>query len=199
DYVVAAYEVVPLLSDFTPLLDPQQLKYALVDRKDRERVEKLAEEHGKMPVKVLAAAAERVAQSTSQQRAKVAARFLRDFLRYHRDVRRLEVLNTAIEKINLISSEKLRDLSALNGTLYSFLLAEESKSGAHEKPIVRHVVLKADVRDSSRLTRSLLERGMNPASYFSLNFYDPVNKLLQKYGATKVFVEGDAIILAILE
>jgi hypothetical protein len=49
------------------------------------------------------------------------------------------------------------------------------------------------------VTRSLLEREMNPASYFSLNFYDPVNKLLAKYGATKVFVEGDAIILAILE
>jgi hypothetical protein len=32
-----------------------------------------------------------------------------------------------------------------------------------------------------------------------LNFYDPVNKLLGKYGAQKVFLEGDAIILAILE
>jgi len=32
-----------------------------------------------------------------------------------------------------------------------------------------------------------------------LNFYDPVNKLLAKYGAIKVFLEGDAIILAILE
>jgi hypothetical protein len=32
-----------------------------------------------------------------------------------------------------------------------------------------------------------------------LNFYDPVRKLLDKYGATKVFVEGDAIILALLE
>ena len=40
---------------------------------------------------------------------------------------------------------------------------------------------------------------LNPASYFSLNFYDPVNKLLPKYGAQKVFLEGDAIILAILE
>ena len=40
---------------------------------------------------------------------------------------------------------------------------------------------------------------MNPASYFSLNFYDPVNKLLAKYGARKVFVEGDAIIVALLE
>ncbi|MGB7331231.1 MAG: hypothetical protein WBD25_07585, partial [Terriglobales bacterium] len=59
--------------------------------------------------------------------------------------------------------------------------------------------LKADVRDSSRLTRSMMEKDMNPASYFSLNFYDPVNKLLAKYGATKVFLEGDAIIVASLE
>ena len=43
-----------------------------------------------------------------------------------------------------------------------------------------------------------MERELNPASYFSLNFYDPVNKLLAKYGATKVFLEGDAIILALL-
>ncbi|MGB6402271.1 MAG: hypothetical protein WBF26_05445, partial [Candidatus Sulfotelmatobacter sp.] len=61
------------------------------------------------------------------------------------------------------------------------------------------VVLKADVRDSTRLTRTLMEKELNPASYFSLNFYDPVNKLLSKYGAQKVFLEGDAIILAILE
>src|SRR6202008_5085781 len=53
--------------------------------------------------------------------------------------------------------------------------------------------------DASRLTRCLLQRELNPASYFSLNFYDPVNKLLAKYGATKVFLEGDAIILALLQ
>src|SRR5207244_2218077 len=64
---------------------------------------------------------------------------------------------------------------------------------------LRHVVLKADVRDSTRLTRTLTDKGLNPASYFSLNFYDPVNKLLGKYSAQKVFLEGDAIILAILE
>ena len=117
---------------------------------------------------------------------------------YHRDFRRHEVLNRALEKVNLITNQKLRDLSSLNGTLYEFLLAEEAKD-AQENPVVRHAILKADVRDSSRLTRSLLQRDMNPASYFSLNFYDPVNKLLSKYGAHKVFVEGDAIILAILE
>src|SRR6267154_1000901 len=59
--------------------------------------------------------------------------------------------------------------------------------------------MQADERDVTRLTRTMIDKGLNPASYFSLNFYDPVNKLLGKYGAQKVFLEGDAIILAILE
>jgi class 3 adenylate cyclase len=198
DLAVAAYEVVQLLPEFTTLLDPQQLKYALVFRKERDRVEKLIEEHGKLSRRTLDSAAERVAQCSGTPRAKIAARLLRDFMLYHRDLRRHEVLSCALEKVNLIANQKLRDLSSLNGTLYEFLLPEEAK-GAQENPVVRHVILKADVRDSSRLTRSLLQREMNPASYFSLNFYDPVNKLLSKYGAHKVFVEGDAIILAILE
>lgn len=198
DYAVASYEVLPLIKDFAPLLDPQQLKYALVRKKDRERVEKLAAEYSKLPIDRFTSALNRFSQISGTQRAKVAARYLRDFLLYYRDMRRLEVLNAAQEKINLISSEKLSELSKLNGTLYAFFLESEEKSQA-EKPLARHVILKADVRDSSRLTKSLLERDMNPASYFSLNFYDPVNKLLPKYGATKVFVEGDAVILAMLE
>jgi hypothetical protein len=198
DLALAAYEVVPLLPEFPLLLDPQQFKYSLVFRKERDRVEKLIEEQGKFSRDALISAAARVSQAGAAQRSKVAARFLRDFVRYHRDSRRLEVLNRALEKINLISSEKLRDLSKLNGTLYEFLLPEETKA-QRERSVLRHVVLKADIRDSSRLTRSLLAREMNPASYFSLNFYEPVNKLLSKYGATKVFVEGDAIILAMLE
>ena len=65
--------------------------------------------------------------------------------------------------------------------------------------MTHHVVLKADIRESTTLTRTLFERGLNPASYFSLNFYDPINKLLPKYDARKVFIEGDAIILALFE
>src|SRR5580693_7980000 len=139
----------------------------------------------------------RVAGCRGSERARMATRFLRDFLRYHRDLRSLEALNSALDSGNLIGNWKIRELSAMNGTLYEFLLPEEQKPS--EDKVLRHVILKADIRDSSRLTRSLIEQGMNPASYFSLNFYDPVNKLLAKYGATKVFLEGDAIIVALLE
>jgi hypothetical protein len=197
DYVVASYEVAPLLAEYSPRIHPQQLKNALIFRDERNRVEKLIKEHGKLSCDPFYTALERVAGCRSTERAKIAGRFLRDFMRYHRDVRRLEVLNAAMDSINLIGNERLRQLSAMNGSLYEFLLAEEQKPG--EDKVRSHVILKADVRDSSRLTRSLLERELNPASYFSLNFYGPVNKLISKYGATKVFLEGDAIILAILE
>src|SRR6266446_3089892 len=197
EYAIASYEVAPLLSEYSPRINPQQLKHALISRHERERVEKLIEEHGKLSCESLYSAMARVAGCRSAERSKVAGRFLRDFMRYHRDLRRLEALNGALDSVNLVGNQKIRDLSAMNGTLYEFMLPQERK--LDEDKILRHVIVKADVRDSSRLTRSLLERGMNPASYFSLNFYDPVNKLLAKYGAEKVFVEGDAIILAILE
>src|SRR5581483_7104941 len=197
EYVIASYEAVPLLAEYSPRINAQQLKNALVSGEERERVEKLIRDHGKLSCDSLFAAVQRVASCRSTERAKIAGRFLRDFLRYHRDLRRMEIFNGVADSVNLISSDKLRELSAMNGTLYEFLLSEEQKHS--EEKIIGHVVLKADVRDSSRLTRSLMEKGQNPASYFSLNFYDPVNKLLAKYGATKVFLEGDAIILAILE
>jgi class 3 adenylate cyclase len=197
DLVVASYEVVPLLAEYSPRINPQQLKNALISREERARVELLIDEHGKLSPQSLYAAVDRVANCRGADRAKMAARFLRDFLCYHRDLRRLETLNGALDSANLIGNDRMRELSAMNSSLYEFVL--RSEQGSAEGKILSHVVLKADVRDSSRLTRSLLERDLNPASYFSLNFYDPVNKLLAKYGATKVFLEGDAIILALLE
>jgi hypothetical protein len=197
NYVVASYEVVPLLAEYSLQINAQQLKNALVSEEERARVEKLIADHGKFSPRSLNAAVARVGALRGAERGRVAARFLRDFLRYHRDLRRLEALNAALDSVNLIGNAKMRELSSMNGTLYEFLLPDEQKPV--EDKVRSHVVIKADVRDSSRLTKSLLARGLNPASYFSLNFYDPVNKLLPKYGASKVFLEGDAIILAILE
>jgi hypothetical protein len=197
EYVIASYEVVPLLSEYASRINPQQLKNALVNRAECDRVERLIQEGGKLSANSLYSAVGRVASCRGADRAKVAGRFLRDFLRYHRDMRRLEALNSALDSVNLIGNAKLRELSAVNGTLYEFHLPEEQKPA--EERALGHVIIKADIRDSSRLTRSLMDSGLNPASYFSLNFYDPVNKLLPKYGASKVFIEGDAVILALHE
>jgi hypothetical protein len=198
EYVIAAYHTVPLLGEYAPRINPQQLKSALISRPECDRVERMIQEHGKLSPTSLYTAVGKVAECRGAERAKVAARFLRDFSQYHRDLRRLEVLNAALDSVSLVATEKLRELSRMNGTLYEFLLPEEQQQPQEDR-VLRHAVLKADVRDSTRLTRTLMEKGLNPASYFSLNFYDPVNKLLGKYGAQKVFLEGDAIILAILE
>jgi class 3 adenylate cyclase len=197
--VIASYYAVPLLGEYAPRINPQQLKNALISRPECDRVERMIQEHGKLSPTSLYAAVGKVAGCRGAERAKVAARFLQDFSHYHRDLRRLETLNAALDSVNLVATEKLRELSRMNGTLYEFLLNDEQQEKSEEGRVLRHVVLKADVRDSTRLTRTLMEKGLNPASYFSLNFYDPVNKLLSKYGAQKVFLEGDAIILAILE
>lgn len=196
-HVIASYEVVPLLPEYSPLINPQQLKNALVSRSERKRVEQLLDEHGKVSAEKLNSTVRRLESYGRPEKLKISGRFMVDFMRYHRDLRRLEALNAGLDAINVITTEKLRELSAINNTLYEFLLPEEQKRT--EEKISSHVILKADIRDSTYLTRTLSGRGLNPASYFSLNFYDPVNKLLPKYGATKVFIEGDAVILAMFE
>jgi hypothetical protein len=45
----------------------------------------------------------------------------------------------------------------------------------------------------------LRQRGLNPASHFSLNFFDPIRELIDLYGARVVFIEGDAVILSLFE
>jgi class 3 adenylate cyclase len=197
EHVIASYEAVPLLGEYSPPINAQQLKNALISKTERKRVETLLQERGGISLHNLNAAVKRVDNTKDAERAKIAGRFLGDFMRYTRDLRRLEALTTHMDSINVISNEKLRQLSTINNTLYEFLLQEEQKPA--EEKITHHVILKADIRDSTMLTRSLFERGLNPASYFSLNFYEPINKLLPKYGASKVFIEGDAVILALFE
>jgi len=195
--VIASYEAVPLLAQYSPPINPQQIKNALISREERRRVEALLEEHGKLSPAGLHAAVKKVESCKPAERAKIAGRFFADFTRYHRDLRRMEAVVAAMESVNVLGNERFRELSAINNTLYEFLLAEEQKPT--EEKVVHHVVLKADIRESTTLTRTLLEKGLNPASYFSLNFYDPINKLLPKYDAKKVFIEGDALILALFE
>jgi len=194
--IIASYEAVPLLSDYARRINPQQLKNALINRDEAERVEKIIVEARLSPDRLFAAIA-RVDACRGSERERFAARLLRDLCCYHRDMRSLEAVNAGFDSINLVSDNKVRELSAVNRMLYEFLPPEDQKPA--EDKVLHHVVLKADIRDSSRLTRSLMDKGLNAASYFSLNFYDPINKMLAKYGATKVFLEGDAIIVALLE
>ena len=124
DHVIAAYETVSLLAEYSPPINAQQLKNALVSRKERNRVEQLIADHGRLSLASLDAAGKHVATLRGSDRSKLAGRFLGDFMRYHRDLRRLEALNYALDSVNIIGNEKMRELSALNRLLYEFLLRD---------------------------------------------------------------------------
>ena len=102
-----------------------------------------------------------------------------------------------MDSINLVTEKKTIDLSRENRLLYEFLPSDEQ---VHQvKLIINHVVIKADLRNSTYITSQMKKRGLNPASFFSLNFFVPITGILRKYGAEKLFIEGDAIILSIIE
>jgi hypothetical protein len=198
-FIVAAYETARIYRHFCPPINPQQLKGALVDAGERKKVAHLIHEY-RIPgsaIETMEEAARRVREIGARESRMVLARFLHDFFRCRHDLRNHRLAQDLMEQIYIPADAKQRELSEINNTLYQFLLPEEEKPA--EERIASHVILKADIRGSTSITTQLFARGLNPASYFSLNFYEPVRKLLPRYGATKVFLEGDAMILAIVE
>src|SRR5437899_5554007 len=115
DHVVASYEVVPLLAQYSPPINPQQLKNSIISKTERKRVETLLDEHGKISPDGLNSAVKKVEGTKGVDRAKIAGRYLSDFIRYHRDFRRFEAVLSAMDGINVIgvANEKLRELSAI--------------------------------------------------------------------------------------
>ena len=198
-YILASYHLKSLYKDFCPPLNPQQLKRAVVDRQGWQELETLLDQFParNFPVEKLEELARRLRRISRTDAETILVRFARDLMRLRRDFLHLQVLNSLLEKIHLVDDEKTRHVSRLNRTLYEFVLPEEQEAG--EEHVRAHVVVKADVRDSTRITEELLRRGLNPATHFSFNFYEPVHKLVARYSASKIFIEGDALILGIYE
>ncbi len=125
------------------------------------------------------------------------ALFLRDFSRFRRDLKFAHIAYRAMSRIRLLNDDAHINLSQANGTLQEFALPAET--AVAEKPVQRHVVIKADVRGSSAVTSQLVGKNLNPASYFSLTFFGPINQLIEEFGAVKTFIEGDAVILTVFD
>ena len=177
----------------------QQLKKALVQREEAKRVEQILEQFParKISMKKLDDASRAIRRRTTEETLSVGLQFAEDLMRLRRDRRNYQHVAAWMERINLVRSEHSRELSRANKSLYEFLHPDESRPA--DDPVINHVVIKADVRGSTGITKDLLARGMNPASHFSMNLHEPVKRMLERYGAAKVFIEGDAIILAIYE
>jgi class 3 adenylate cyclase len=135
---------------------------------------------------------------TLQEQREELLRFLRAFAAFRRDLKYALIAHQAMDRVRLISEPGDVQLSRANGRLQEFPGAEGGGKQVHQR-IRNHVVLKADVRGSTEITARLVEKNLNPASYFSLNFFGPINQLIEAFGARKTFIEGDAIILSIFE
>ncbi len=198
-HVLASYEMRKISADYCPPVHLQQLKKALVQREETKRVAQILEKFParKVSMKKLEEASRAIRRRTTEETLSVGLQFAEDLMRLRRDRRNYQQVTAWMERINLVHSERARELSRANKSLYEFLHPEENRPA--DDPVINHVVIKADVRGSTSMTKDLLSRGMNPASHFSMNLHEPVKRMLERYGAAKVFIEGDAIILAIYE
>jgi hypothetical protein len=197
--IVAAYEMKTVCRSYCPPLQPVQIQEYLVKRGSRRSVVRELKRR-KMNGNALAPLHEtirRIKGCSTRNKKEYLLRFLKDFLRYHRDLENGRLLKHAMDAVNLVTDEKILLLSKKNQLLYEYPIPEERVK--EEKPIISHVIIKADIRGSMDITHTMRVRGLNPASYFSLNFFDPISEILGDYDAAKVFIEGDAIILSIFE
>ena len=147
--------------------------------------------------KVLDQAVSDINTMPRERRRKHLLVFLHQFAHFRRDLKLAFRTYQALNRIRILEKNEDIDLSRNNGTLYEFVLRGELQP--KQQQIRNHVILKADVRGSTEMTYQLKQKGLNPATHFSINFFEPINKLLGVYGARKVFVEGDAVILSIYE
>ncbi len=202
DKIVAAYIIRPVYDQYCPPLSPQQVLQFIINPKARKNViaqlKRMKEFYGKpFALKPLWDLIKTAKKINTYSKKRYLLRFLHDFTRYHRDFENFSLLNEVLEEINLVTDKKTIRLSRANNTLYDFLLPQEQRK--QKTPVKSHVIIKADVRGSTDLTFKMKQKGLNPASYFSLNFFDPISDILSEYGATKIFIEGDAMILSIIE
>lgn len=200
--IVAAYLIQPIFERYCPPLSPQEcLQYLVVPKARKNTVRKLKrfkKYFGKsFPLSPLRRTIRSVQTTSRTVQKKYLLQFLRDFSKYHRDLRNNLLIRESSDSINITTDEKIINLSRSNHCLYEFKLSHEDVFD--KKPIINHAVLKADVRGSSTIIKQMKSKKLNPASNFSLNFFEPISKILSLYGAVKIFIEGDAIILSIFE
>ena len=199
DHILASYEIQSIAAQYHPPVHLQQLRKAVVSKDELKRVEQVLKQvpAKRLSPKPIEELSRKIRRYSRNEIESFVLRFAGDFFRLHRDLRDAEHLTTCMERINLVSTEQARELSRLNNRLYECVLPDEAKP--QQDVVVSHVIIKADVRGSTKMTQDLLSRGLSPASHFSLNLHEPVKKLLERYSAKKVFIEGDAIVLAIFE
>ena len=200
--IYASFEIRSICSIYCPPLIPQViLQFMLVPGSRKiiiNRLKRLSKiNQVAFPMGPLKRCLRRIKYLGRAKKEDYMIRFLKGFFRYHRDFQNFIMLEKAMDRIHLVTDDDHLRLSRVNNTLYEFLLPHEIST--KEKPVITHTILKADIRGSTDIVHQMKTKGLNPASYFSLNMFDPIKRVISEYGAFKVFIEGDAMILGIYE
>ncbi len=200
--ISASYEIRSVYPQYCPPLLPNLiLQFMMIPSIQKiiinrlKRLEKI--NHVPFPIGPLKKCQKRIERMRSSKKKEYLIRFFKGFFRYHRDFENFKLMKKTMSMVHLLKKEKHIRLSKANNTLYAFLLPHELN--AQEKPVINHTILKVDIRRSTDIVHEMKVKGLNPASYFSLNMFDPITKIIPEYGAFKVFIEGDAMILGIYE
>ncbi len=200
-YLFASHEVGRLFQHRQWDLDPQLLHKTLrtsgTGPEVKQKLQALLRGPNRPPLEEVYGAWERVQRPQAGEIGPQVVAFMRKFARFRRDLVRYHSTQQAINQVVLLEEEKDIRTSRANFTLHEFLAPDEVDSTT--RAIKGHVILKADLRGSTQITDRLVELDLNPAAHFSRHFFEPINEVIERYGAEKVFIEGDAVILILNE
>ena len=127
----------------------------------------------------------------------LVARFAADVLRFRRDLKLAWHACSAMGRVRLVSDEGVPGSEYDDHRVQIFCRRNAAVETAGS--VVGHVIVRAEIRGIARITSQMSERSLDPAAHFSRHFYDPLTRLAEQFGARKVVVESDALILSLLE
>ncbi|MDM8558794.1 hypothetical protein [Candidatus Parabeggiatoa sp. HSG14] len=207
-HLLAAYETPRLYKYYATLLKPYLLYQALCNEVDDSdiavklqnqlKIRQLRSSDSKsISINELKNTKKRLTKLVRKPGNEILRRFITDFVTYRRDLKSYHLMQKTMKQIHLLSDQADVQLSRSNNTLHEFFSPEEYTKT--EESIRCHVIVKADLRGSTTMTDELRRRELNPATHFSRNFFNPIRQLIKIFGAEKVFIEGDAVILSLFE
>ncbi len=200
--MVAGYhhreEWVPAWDDYLDIVTAAQFVAGHDQRKILTKIDQ-SKEGAILFVRKLEELAKETNRAIKEDADELRLRVLCDLARYRLHLKYFRMTHRIFNRINVLTDPQEIQLSKANDHLYQLLGGDVDETVKGDPQIIHHTVLKADVRGSTTVTQELIRQNLNPASYFSTRFFGPINELLGVYGAEKVFIEGDAIILGIHE
>lgn len=200
--LLALYETPQLYAHYSGAFAPHLINELVRSRRTRRHIwrrlgmggSRVSDQPSLQPI---LQASRRVRSRSRHEISAILLRFAEDFSNYRRDFQLYLATQEAVSKIRLLYAEREIVTARLNRRLYEFPTPDEVAVSA--ETVAGHVILKADLRGSTQITEQLTRRELNPATFFSRNFYEPITALIENYHGEKIFIEGDAMIMMFLE